>query len=83
LDVSVQASAIELLRSLVAEELAMLFVTHDLAVVRSIADRVAVLHGGSVEECAATGTLFSSPGAAFTRELLKNALNIETTAGMR
>ncbi|OEC99950.1 ABC transporter ATP-binding protein [Rhizobium sp. YK2] len=83
LDVSVQASVIELLRSLMAEGLAMLFVTHDLAVVRSIADRVAVLHGGSVEECAATDTLFSSPGAAYSRELLKNALNIETTAGVR
>ncbi len=83
LDVSVQASVIELLRSLMADGLAMLFVTHDLAVVRSIADRVAVLHGRSVEECAATDTLFSSPGAAYSRELLKNALNIETTAGVR
>jgi peptide/nickel transport system ATP-binding protein len=83
LDVSVQASIIELLRGLMVEGLAMLFVTHDLAVVRSIADRVAVLHGGGVEECASTDTLFSAPGAAYSKELLRNALNIETSAVVR
>jgi peptide/nickel transport system ATP-binding protein len=71
LDVSVQASVLELLRTLVAErDVTLLFVTHDLAVVRSIADRVCVMRSGQVYETAATDRIFETPEHPYTRELL-------------
>jgi peptide/nickel transport system ATP-binding protein len=71
LDVSVQASILELLGRLAVEHAtALLFVTHDLAVVRSIADRVCVLRGGTVRETGPTALLFSTPANDYTRELL-------------
>ncbi|TCO54228.1 dipeptide ABC transporter ATP-binding protein [Actinocrispum wychmicini] len=54
LDVSVQAAVVELLRSLLDDGLSMIFVTHNLAVVRSIADNVVVLSQGRVVESGAT-----------------------------
>ncbi|MFJ6328009.1 MULTISPECIES: ABC transporter ATP-binding protein [unclassified Rhizobium] len=77
LDVSVQASIIELLRGLMTDGLAMLFVTHDLAVVRSIADRVVVLQQGEMVESATTETMFSSPKTPYSRDLLSHALNVQ------
>jgi peptide/nickel transport system ATP-binding protein len=71
LDVSVQASILELLATLTAERrTALVFVTHDLAVVRSIADRICVMRGGVLLESAPTETLFTSPTDAYTAELL-------------
>jgi peptide/nickel transport system ATP-binding protein len=71
LDVSVQASILELLASLTAERsTALVFVTHDLAVVRSIADRICVMRGGLIVETAPTEALFTSPSDAYTAELL-------------
>ena len=48
----------------------MLFISHDLAVVRSISDRVLVLRGGEIVELADRETLFEAPDAAYSRELL-------------
>ena len=48
-----------------------LFITHDLAVVRHIADRVAVMRQGRIVELAETETLFTSPAAAYTRRLIE------------
>jgi peptide/nickel transport system ATP-binding protein len=71
LDVSVQASLLELLRSVTAETgLAMLFITHDLAVARWFADRVAVLYRGRLCEVAPTDRLFAAPSHPYTASLL-------------
>ena len=71
LDVAVQASILELLRELrLARSLAMLFISHDLAVVRSISDRVLVLQSGEIVESADRARLFDEPHAEYTKELL-------------
>ncbi len=80
LDVSVQASIIELLRELMTDGLAMLFVSHDLAVVRSIADKVVVLRQGEVAEFATADAIFSSPETPYSRALLSHALNVNPAA---
>jgi len=71
LDVAVQASILELLKELREERaLALLFISHDLAVVRSISDRVLVLRSGEIVELAARESLFHSPDAPYSKELL-------------
>ncbi|HEV2507772.1 MAG TPA: ABC transporter ATP-binding protein [Mesorhizobium sp.] len=80
LDVSVQASVIELLRSLLADGLGMLFVTHDLAVVRNIADTVAVLSAGRVVEQGGADKVLSAPSHPYTQSLLANTLQLPTEA---
>ena len=71
LDVSVQAAIIELLGRLRSEMgLSLLFITHDLALIRTIADRVAVMTDGRIVEQGASERIFSSPGADYTRRLL-------------
>jgi peptide/nickel transport system ATP-binding protein len=71
LDVAVQANILELLGELrAATGMGILFITHDLAVVRAISDRVIVMHGGEVRETADREELFASPRDAYTRDLL-------------
>ncbi len=81
LDVSVQAAVIELLRSLLDEGRAMLFVSHDLAVVRNIADWVMVLNGGRVVEQGATDAVLQAPNHSYTRALLSNTLQLPDGRG--
>jgi peptide/nickel transport system ATP-binding protein len=76
LDVSVQASVVELLRSLCADGLSSLFVTHDLGVVRSIADSVLVLNEGRVMEIGPSESLLRAPEHAYTRKLLADTPEI-------
>jgi peptide/nickel transport system ATP-binding protein len=73
LDVSVQASILALLRQLQGEGLTLLFVTHDLGVVRAIADRVLVLKLGRVVEQGRVDQVLDQPQAAYTRSLLENS----------
>jgi oligopeptide/dipeptide ABC transporter ATP-binding protein len=71
LDVSIQAQIIRLLLELKHErDLTMLFVTHNLGVVRLMADRVAVMYRGRIVECAATDDIFERPAHPYTRLLL-------------
>jgi peptide/nickel transport system ATP-binding protein len=70
LDVSVQAQILNLLNELVARlGLAVLFITHDLAVVRQVVDRVYVMHGGRVLESGLMNDVASSPAHEYTRLL--------------
>jgi peptide/nickel transport system ATP-binding protein len=82
LDVSVQAAIIELLGELRTEMgLSLLFITHDLALIRTIADRVTVITEGRVVESGPCEQIFTSPGADYTRELLANTPSIEVALG--
>jgi peptide/nickel transport system ATP-binding protein len=72
LDVSVQAAVLDLLGSLQRElGLAVLFITHDLGVVASVADRVLVLEGGCVREEGPAGDVLARPAASYTRQLIE------------
>ena len=74
LDVTIQKQILELLQQLVARHgLSMLFISHDLAVVRSLCDRVLVLRGGRLVEQAATEQLWAAPATDYTRQLLAAA----------
>lgn len=71
LDVTVQAQILELLLRLQREHgLTYVFVSHDMAVVRKICDRVMVMKDGRVVECGATEELFLQPQEEYTRKLL-------------
>ena len=71
LDVTVQAQILKLLGELQREQgLAMLFITHDLGIVRKIAHRTCVMQGGRIVEAGNTADLFENPQHSYTRHLL-------------
>jgi microcin C transport system ATP-binding protein len=71
LDVTVQAQILQLLRDLQAETgMAMLFITHDLGIVRRMAKRVCVMTKGRIVESGPTEQVFTHPAHAYTRHLL-------------
>jgi oligopeptide transport system ATP-binding protein len=75
LDVSVQAQIINLLRELQAEMgLAMLFISHDLSVVRHLSQRIAVMYLGRIVEEGSADALFAQPRHPYTRALLSAAM---------
>jgi peptide/nickel transport system ATP-binding protein len=72
LDVVVQASILELLESLRRSlGMTMLFISHDLAVVRAISDKVVVMRQGAIREVGDADQLFAHPSDGYTRELLR------------
>ena len=74
LDVTIQAQIIRLLMELKAEfRMSILFVSHDLGVVGTICDRVAVMFRGQIVETAVTAALFRAPAHHYSRELLESS----------
>ncbi len=79
LDVTIQAQILELLADLQARlKLAMLFISHDLAVVSQVAGRVAVMYAGSVVEIGSVGDIFQAPAHPYTRGLLRAVPTLAT-----
>ncbi|OAP23956.1 MULTISPECIES: ABC transporter ATP-binding protein [Amycolatopsis] len=71
LDVSAQAQVLELLREIRRRSgMSMVFITHDLSVVRQMTERIVVLYRGKIVESGETATVLDQPGHAYTRRLL-------------
>ena len=82
LDMSVQAQVVDLLRSLQEKHnLSYLFISHDLKVVRALANEVIVMKDGVVVERGPTIDIFNNPQEPYTKALLAAALNIKATDG--
>ena len=78
LDMSVQAQVVDLLRALQTKHgLSYLFISHDLKVVRALANDVIVLRNGKVEERGTAAEIFNTPKADYTKALLAAALNLK------
>ena len=74
LDVTIQAQILDLLANLKKEfGMSMLFITHDLNIVRKIADRVCVMNAGKIVEQGLTNSVFEKPKHEYTKKLLKAA----------
>jgi microcin C transport system ATP-binding protein len=82
LDMSVQAQIVELLRELQRRhEVAYLFISHDLRVVRALAHEVIVMKDGKVMESGSADRIFDAPQHPYTMALMAAAFNIEATNG--
>ncbi|MGU3401410.1 ABC transporter ATP-binding protein [Brucellaceae bacterium D45D] len=79
LDVTIQAEILHLIRELQREEnMAVLFITHDMGVVAEVADRTVVMLRGDMVETGATRELFTNPKAAYTKSLLASIPRLGT-----
>jgi oligopeptide/dipeptide ABC transporter ATP-binding protein len=82
LDVTIQAQILDLLAELRNKfKLAMLFISHDLAVVSRVADRVAVMYSGSLVELGVGRDIFKAPAHPYTRGLLHAVPDLRTDRG--
>ena len=83
LDMSVQAQVVDLLRALqVKHNLSYLFISHDLKVVRALANEVIVMRDGVVVERGVTQDIFNNPQEPYTKALLAAALNLKAVDGV-
>jgi len=81
LDVTIQAQIMDLLTDLQEEfEMSVLFISHDLAVISEIADRVGVMYAGTVVEDCRMRTLFEAPLHPYTRKLAESIPSVETSS---
>ena len=81
LDVSIQSQILNLLLELRNElDLTMLFISHDLSVVRYLADNIAVMNAGKIVEYGPADGVFNSPENAYTRKLLAAIPRIQLSA---
>ena len=81
LDVTIQAQVLALLAELKASDgMAMIFITHNLGVVASIADRVAVMYAGDIVELAGVEELFAHPTHPYTEALLRSIPRVDRDA---
>jgi microcin C transport system ATP-binding protein len=79
LDMSVQAQVVDLLRALQAKhQLAYLFISHDLKVVKALANDLVVMRNGKIVEHGPSAEIFRAPKTAYTKALMAAAFNIET-----
>jgi microcin C transport system ATP-binding protein len=79
LDMSVQAQVVDLLRNLQAKHnLAYLFISHDLKVVRALANHVIVMRNGQIVETGPAEQIFENPQTDYTKALISAALHVET-----
>ncbi len=84
LDMSVQAQVVELLRNLQAKHnLGYLFISHDLRVVRALANEVIVMRNGLVVERGDSKQIFESPREEYTKALLSASLNLKPLEGVK
>jgi len=80
LDVSVQAVVVELLRAAAARRnLAMLFITHNLALVHSVAQFAVVLHHGEIVEAGPAGQVLAEPGSHYTAQLMADVPRLRSS----
>ena len=81
LDMSVQAQIVDLLRDLQRRHnLAYLFISHDLKVVRALADDIIVMKGGKVVEAGSADEIFERPQSSYTKTLMAAAFDLEAAA---
>lgn len=77
LDTLVQAEIVRLIQSLVtAEGMALIFITHDIALASQLADRIAVMHQGKLVELGPVDRVLSTPSSAYTRHLLETHIDL-------
>ncbi len=82
LDVSVQSQILNLMKDLKAEfNLTYLFISHDLAVVHHLADRIAVMYLGRIMEISSRAALFANPGHPYTQALLRSVPKLKAGKG--
>jgi oligopeptide/dipeptide ABC transporter ATP-binding protein len=82
LDVTIQAQILDLLADLRSKfRLTMLFISHDLAVVSRVADRVAVMYAGNLVELGSKRHIFEAPGHPYTQGLLQAVPTLQTDRG--
>jgi ABC-type glutathione transport system ATPase component len=83
LDVSIQSQILNLLRALQKDlGLTMLFISHDLSVVRYLADRIAVMHRGKIVESGDAEQVFDNPQEAYTQKLIASVPRLPAAASL-
>ncbi len=83
LDVTIQAQILELINTLKkANDMSVIFITHDLGVVANVADRIAVMYAGKIVETGTADDIFYSPAHPYTWALLSSMPDLDTTGSL-